>query len=282
MERIENGFLSVTVSETGAELMSICSSDGREYLWQGDASFWKRRAPLLFPFVGRHEGGVYAYKGRVYGMPCHGFAPVSLFSVSGNSGESVTLMLKSDGNTKAIYPFDFSLAVRYALSGNVLKETVTVCNEGDDVMIYGIGWHPGFNVPGCFDSARISFPEAGDVKRRVFSPAALDAGADVPFALEEGNVHLRHDLFDDDAVVLSETGGRAVLTCADGCRVELRYSTPYLGLWHTTGKEAPFVCIEPWETLPGRDGEREDISRRDDLLRLGAGECRSHSVSFVF
>ena len=61
---IRNQFLKVSVSDRGAELMSILSSDGTEYLWQGDPTYWADRAPNIFPYVARLTGGSYTYGGK--------------------------------------------------------------------------------------------------------------------------------------------------------------------------------------------------------------------------
>ena len=50
---IENEHLTLSVDSMGAQMMHICSRDGREYLWQGDPAYWPDRAPTLFPFIGR-------------------------------------------------------------------------------------------------------------------------------------------------------------------------------------------------------------------------------------
>ena len=50
METLSNSILTVQIAEHGAELQSI-KKDGKEYLWQGDAKFWGRRSPVLFPIV---------------------------------------------------------------------------------------------------------------------------------------------------------------------------------------------------------------------------------------
>ena len=51
---ISNEKISITVSEHGAELRSIKRlADGREYMWCGDAKYWNRVSPVLFPFVGK-------------------------------------------------------------------------------------------------------------------------------------------------------------------------------------------------------------------------------------
>ena len=73
METISNSVLTVGISEHGAELQSI-RKNGKEYLWQGDARFWGRRSPLLFPIVGRMWEDTYRYAGNSYRMGQHGFA----------------------------------------------------------------------------------------------------------------------------------------------------------------------------------------------------------------
>ena len=50
---ILNSFLTVSVSDYGAELQSIQGANGTEYLWQGDPTYWKDRAINLFPYVAR-------------------------------------------------------------------------------------------------------------------------------------------------------------------------------------------------------------------------------------
>ena len=48
---IKNAFMTVTVSEKGAELQSILGADGTEYLWQGDPAYWNDRALNIFSKV---------------------------------------------------------------------------------------------------------------------------------------------------------------------------------------------------------------------------------------
>ena len=50
---LENDILKVTINHFGAELSSIVKKDtGVEYMWNADEKFWKRSAPVLFPFAG--------------------------------------------------------------------------------------------------------------------------------------------------------------------------------------------------------------------------------------
>ena len=68
---LENEALKVTINGFGAELASIRGKEtDTEYLWNADAKFWKRSAPVLFPFVGSLKNKEYHYEGKTYSMGC--------------------------------------------------------------------------------------------------------------------------------------------------------------------------------------------------------------------
>ena len=45
-----------------------------------------------------------------------------------------------------------------------------------------------------------------------------------------------------------------------------------MGFWHQDGLKAPYVCIEPWLSLPARHGVTEDFYCKGDMVRLEPGE----------
>ena len=77
---IQNESLTVRVEDLGAQLSSIQPPDGTEYLWQGDPDIWARRAPILFPFIGRLRENTYCLDGLPYAISTHGFARDMVFS----------------------------------------------------------------------------------------------------------------------------------------------------------------------------------------------------------
>ena len=69
MRVLENEKLKIQVSDDGAELCSVYDKvRGREALWTADPKYWARHAPVLFPFVGKVNGGHYIYEGKQYPM----------------------------------------------------------------------------------------------------------------------------------------------------------------------------------------------------------------------
>lgn len=55
----------------------------------------------------------------------------------------------------------------------------------------------------------------------------------------------------------------------------------YLGLWNCGN--APFVCIEPWSSLPSRKDLVEDLETQPNLISLEAGKkyVNTWSVSVI-
>ena len=56
---VKNDKLSLTVSDMGAEMQSLLSCDGTEFLWQGDPAYWTGHAYIMFPICGRLTDGKY-------------------------------------------------------------------------------------------------------------------------------------------------------------------------------------------------------------------------------
>lgn len=284
---IQNGILTVAAEPEGAQLASLLGPDGTEYLWQGDPAFWSGRAPNLFPYIGRLNEGAYTYRGTRYSLPLHGLAPHLPFSLTEQNETEMAFVLTWDEATLAQYPFRFQFEVRYRLRGNTLDLAYTVKNQGDAPMPFALGAHPGFRVPltgnHSFESYRVRFPEACSPKRVLFSERGLTLDA-VPYALECGDrISLSHALFDQDAIVLEGTPKTVTLESVDaGPAVTVSFpGMNYVGFWHCPRKSAPFLCIEPWSSLPSRDGVTEDLERQPGLLILPAGEHYMNTVTIT-
>ena len=140
---LENGALSVIISPVGAELQSVVCG-GVERMWSGDPAVWGRRAPLLFPLIGRLRDGWYANGGRRVDAPMHGFCRDRLFAAEQESGARVRFETASDRQTRAVYPFDFRLTVDFSLEGSSIVKSHTVENLGDVPMPFELGGHEAY------------------------------------------------------------------------------------------------------------------------------------------
>lgn len=275
---LQNSAVTATVDPLGAQLMSLTGADGTEYLWNGDAAFWDGRSPLLFPYVGRLTDGHYTYRGQVYSLPIHGFARSMEFHVISASSRQLILRLAHSPETLERYPFLFALTVTYTLAEATLHIAYTVENTGGETMFFGLGGHPGFRVPleagRSFSDYRLTFAQSCRPDRVLLSPRYMIGGSTAPFPLKNGDtLPLAHGLFDDDAIILQHMDKTVTLSAGTGSR-GVTVSLPrmrYLGLWHTPHSEAPFLCLEPWVSLPSRDGVVEDLSQQADLVGLESG-----------
>ena len=274
---IHNEYLTVKIQDKGAELWSVMDHDGTEYLWQGDKKYWGRRAPNLFPYIARMTKGQYTLQGKMYHMDIHGFAKDMIFEAEQISDSHIVFSITHTEETYAQYPFQFCFSIIYKLVGSKLSVTYYVRNDDEKTMYFGIGGHPGFNVPfeggASFEDYYLEFDSVRDAKRVGFSEDCFVTGKLTDFPLEDGvRLPLSHDMFDDDAIVLTDMATSVILKSKKsnkGVRVTYPNMT-YLGFWHKPKVEAPYICIEPWSSLPSRKDVIEDLETQPSLVALKA------------
>lgn len=285
MITLSNSTLSIGIAEHGAELQSI-RKNGREYLWQGDAKFWGRRSPVLFPFVGRVWDNVYRHEGKTYDMGQHGFARDMDFTLLEKTDSEVTFVLESTPETLAKYPFAFKLMIGYELKENAVIVKWHVENTGAEDMYFQIGAHPAFFFP----DLNLSVEERGyfafdrtegleyicPVEKGCASPErhalTLDADGMMPV-----NVHT----FDCDTYIFDrkQLGKVTLLDKERKPHLSLEFDTPLVALWSPTKvhPDCPFVCIEPWYgrcDSVGFQGELKD----KDCVQMLAGNATFDAV----
>ena len=282
---LKNEQLTVVLDPVGAVLHSIVK-DGLEYIWQGNPTYWKRRDANLFPYVGRLTDGVYELEGTRYPMTIHGFCIGTPFAVTEVREDFVRFTLTDSDSTRQMYPFAFAFHVDYRLEANAIVKVCTVENRSQREMIFGLGGHPGFNVPldcGDFTDWKLVFGESCEPFRVDFDPANYRlAGTRGAFPLKDGNtIELEHSLFDLDAIVLGDVS-RTVTICSDksGRSVKVDYpDMPFLGLWHAPKTDAPYVCIEPWVSLPSHSAYVEDLNKQEHLIHLPQGQTYVNTMT---
>ncbi len=272
---IKNEHITVQIHKRGATLWSIKDSEGNEYLWQGNPDYWAKRAPNLFPYIARLTDKKYVLDGNVYEMGSHGFAKDMDFAVEQMSDNHIMFSLKNNAETYSQYPYEFEFGISYRLEDRKIEIIYSVYNQDKKVMYFGLGGHPGFNVPfekdTVFEDYYLEFDEVADAKRVGFSEDCFLTGEDTEYPLVGGKrIQLNHSLFDDDAIVLTGMSRGVTLTSNKGKRsLRVQYpSMPYLGIWHKPKVAAPYVCIEPWTSLPSRKGIVEDLSKQPSLVSL--------------
>lgn len=281
---IKNDYLTVEISDAGAELQSIKSADGTEYLWQGDPTYWRDKAPNLFPYIARMTDGKYTVNGKEYEMNIHGFVKYMTLAVETQEAASVTFRLDSNEETRARYPFEFTYRITYSLDGNRLITTNSVENKGEGKMYFAIGGHPGFNVPLedglAFEDYYLEFSNPARPNRIGFTDKCFLTSHDDIYTLEnDTKLPLTHEMFVNDAIVL-KNAARSVKLASDKGKKSVTVDYPdfrYIGFWQKYGCGAPYVCVEPWSALPSRDGIVEELPQQADITSLDAGKTHENT-----
>src|SRR5450432_2977788 len=108
---IHSSQIAAQIDPMGAQLSVLRDPSGLDLLWDGDASVWSGRAPLLFPIVGALAGGHYRLGSAAFPLSRHGFARGKVFDIVESGAAAATFRLRSDAQSLQIYPFEFELQV---------------------------------------------------------------------------------------------------------------------------------------------------------------------------
>lgn len=259
-ERILDGY--------GVKLLFVtCGAEGCAYR--------NRNASGRVPGLSGLTGGSYYLGELLYHIDIHGFAPYLDFALKEQTPTRLVFELTSSKRTLAAYPRLFAFRVIYKLEDSGLSITYEVENRDERIMYFGLGAHPGFRVPlragKQFRDYRLRFEASCHPRRIGFTDDCFLDGTDQAFPLE-GNqlLPLSHSLFDDDAIVLKKVGHWVTLeTAGDTRSVSVEFpGMDYLGLWHMPRTDAPYVCIEPWCSMPSVKGKIAVFEKQSDLIVL--------------
>ena len=287
---IENEYLKVTVTTWGAQVKSVIrKEDGVEHIWNADKNVWGYHAPILFPYAGKLKDGKLIAKGQEFPSPTqHGFARTSEHTFVYQNKDTLVLQLTDSPETLAVWPYKFRLMSAFTIEGDVLHHTLTVENQDEEEMPFGIGYHPAFTIP--FDDKH-TYADYELRFDKLESPLCLETGAN---GLVTGNTYylgknlntipIDEHLFDNDSHcmvslqsqtlgIYEKDSGRAVV-CGIG-------SFPYNLIWSKPG--APkFICIEPWNSLPSPENGGSDWNEKPAAAILQPGENWSTTLSTAF
>lgn len=287
---LENQYLRVTVTTWGAQVKSVIrKGDNVEHMWQADPAVWGYHAPILFPYTGRLAGGVLEAKGEVFpAAGQHGFARTMEHEFVYQNKETLVLQLMDTPETLAVWPYQFRLLSVFTLEGDTLHHTLTVENQDEEDMLFGIGYHPAFALP--FDENH----KATDYELRfsdMESPLCLGTA---PKGLVNGkcyylgrniqSIPIEEGMFDNDSHCMVNLTSRTlgVYEKDSGRGVVCDISEfPYTLIWSKPGMPQ-FVCIEPWNSLPSPEEGGSKWEDKPAAAKIAPGESWSTTLSTSF
>ncbi len=278
---IENEVLKVEVSSKGAELQTILNTvTGIEYLWNGNPAFWAKRSPVLFPIIGNLKKNTYYYQGKSYQLPRHGFARDMEFQVEKQSPKEVTMLLRSNAETKINYPFDFELRIRYQVQGDELSTEYLVTNTGSGMLIFSVGGHPAFRLPLTadtkFEDYYLKFEENENLSRWPISGEGLIQMEPIPVLEDNNRLNLKKSLFYQDALVFKYPASSEISLISGKTPHGILFEMgefPFLGIW--SSKDADFICIEPWCGIADSVNSDQQLEHKEGMEKTAPGKVFS-------
>lgn len=277
---IQNEYLTLSVDTHGAEAVSLKNKNGEEILWQADPTAWDRHSPILFPWTGRLSNGMLTHKEKSYQGRQHGFIRDLEHTLLKSEGNTIQLEFCSDDETKeTLFPFDFRFVSTFVLDGDTVEHSLTVENTGNEDLRFGIGFHPGFNIPFDENHSTTDYELCFEQEE---SPIILDC---LPHGLLSGKsfyqwkntqrIELTDDLFDNDSFCLAGLRSKTIKVCEKDtgrsicCDIS---DYPYVLLWSAPTKPMRFVCVEPWQSLPAAETDSSEWNDHAAAACLKPGE----------
>lgn len=267
---IQMGNLAITVTESGAELISV-KRHGKERLWQNENGGWSGHAPVLFPVCGACEVRV---DGKVYACPRHGFAMHKNFTLVEQREDGLKYRLLSNESTKELYPYDFVFDILYAIIDDELKITYEVYNPSEKELYFSCGGHDSFALENEPENYELVFEKEEKFASELVTEDGYLTGKSR--ALGVGKIlNLHTDLLkNSNSICLDKLNSRSVVLREKATgKAVVKVSFPEsekLVLWRPHG--AKMLCIEPWQNLPDELGCTREFMQKDGIIKVMPNE----------
>ncbi len=282
MIRMEHEGAEMKIALKGAELLEYRGKDGRDRLWSGDKTVWGRVSPVLFPAIGAVKDGGATIAGKKYAIPRHGFARDMMFEVTEQGDDFVTLTAHENEESRKVYPFSFALSVMHRFLRDGFETRFIVENHSDRVMPFLLGGHPGFVCPmnsgERFEDYIVRFEKAetGECSLCTSQEHLVSGTEIVPLGEDQRTLRLNHADFDRlDTYIFAGLNSRRVdlVHQATGHGIRFSFDMDVLAIWSMPFKNAPYVCIEPWQGMPAHADESGRFEDKPYHVELGIGQA---------
>lgn len=269
-----NGKITIEIAKIGAELKSLKTIEGIEYIWCGNPEYWNFSAPFLFPIVGTLKDKKTTINGKTYNIMQHGLLRHQEFEIIEKTATSISLENTFNEETLKIYPFKYKVIVTYILNDYSVDTKIKVINLDNVLMPFNLGGHPGFNCPlypqESFDDYTIHFEKAETfLSPKVTKEATLNFLVAAREYRDLTNLPLRKEDFNLDTIIIQRVKSKKVFLVNKNnkgiCFEFPKFKT--LAIW-TPHNDAPFICLEPWIGYNDHYDTDGDFFKKDDLVLL--------------
>lgn len=209
--------------------------------------------PILFPICGNLPDNTYTLNDKQYTLKQHGFARDLPWKSTQDQvtpeKASLTLVLSSNEQTRAVYPFDFQLAFTYQIQGNTLEIKQQFTNLSTEPMPFSTGFHPYFLT---VDKNQLKFEIPSQEYQDQITKEIHSFNGGFDFNRDEIDVAFKQ--LSGKSATVTDNARKLKLT--------LEYDDTYSTLVFWTVKGKDYYCLEPWS------GPRNAINTGEHLTVL--------------
>ena len=219
--------------------------------------------PILFPICGNLPNNTYSYQGHEYQLAQHGFArnlPWEVIATNTDDCASITISLKSDESTLAVYPFACEIVFTYQLQGNSLKILQAYTNHSDSQMPFSAGFHPYFTVD---DKQKLEIDIPGTEYFSNVTKSKVAYSGSFDFELDE--IDAAFTKVSKNSSSFSDREKKIIIEYPDF------FST--IVFWTVKGKD--FICLEPWSA------PRNAINTGEKLIYIKPGTTYNSVLEII-
>lgn len=275
--KISNEYLELTVSSHGAEKQTLVSKKTNISYLRDIDQYWNRRAPFLFPIVGKLRDLKTFINNKEYSMNQHGFLRDQEFELYSQTENELVLVNKFNEETLKKYPFEYQVFVKYTLVEKTVYTEFIVQNLDYQVIPFNYGGHPGFKVPlyenETFNDYKVVFEktENFDAPTVKLDNGTLDFVNTISYK-NINEINLDYKYFEIDAIVIPNVKSQSVkLVNKENKGIKFDFlGFPSLAIW--TKPNAPFVCLEPWIGYADHHDSNYQFIEKDNMQFLNPEE----------
>lgn len=251
--------------EKGATIVSL-KKDEKDFLYRNDENLRSSERPrcgipFLFPIFGRLKDSKYIWDEKEYAMEIHGFGHTSTWTVVSQLKNRLVLVLESNEETLAQYPFRFRVTLDFTMEDGTLNIVQTYENLDITPMPYNYGFHPYFLTEKLENQQVETYADTYfDFAK---GPSAFGHGK-VSLSMPEGAP-------ETGAAFMGVHSPTILHNKAEGRKLTMEFDDSFHThvLWAQAGK--PFLCVEPV------NGTADGLNT-GDYLTLNPGEIKTAFV----
>ena len=96
--------------------------------------------------------------------------------------------------------------------------------------------------------------------------------------------NLNYEIFKGDALIFDDLKSDEISICSRKSSKSIKMIAkgfPFWGIWTPTKGGAPFICLEPWHGHADFEDFSGDISEKDGIRKIPAGESFDAGYSII-